>query len=224
MKRSTINELLSDAVEFFIKMNCRLPPFAFWTVREWYSHFEEYSGVRDAMLGWDITDFGSGRFSRTGLTLFTLRGGVSGDPRYPRPYIEKLMIVDENQHIPLHFHSGAMEDIVNRGGGNLLVTFYNSLPSGELDTSDLTLFTDGRSVSSSAGATLRLTPGESVTILPGVYHSYFGEPGCGRVLAGKIAAVSDEPASRFYEPASRFPFIDEDELPLYLLISDYATM
>jgi D-lyxose ketol-isomerase len=36
---------------------------------------EAASKVINNMLGWDITDFGSGNFYRRGLFLFTLRNG-----------------------------------------------------------------------------------------------------------------------------------------------------
>jgi hypothetical protein len=46
---------------------------------------EEWREVRDLQLGWDITDFGSGRFQETGLTLLTLRNGAPGQHAIPNP-------------------------------------------------------------------------------------------------------------------------------------------
>ena|SRR5690554_1431468 len=43
------------------------------------------------MLGWDITDFGSGEFYKRGLFLFTLRNGKYKVDK--KPYAEKIMIV-----------------------------------------------------------------------------------------------------------------------------------
>ena len=43
-----------------------------------------------------------------------------------KPYAEKVMIVEENQVTPMHFHRSKMEDIINRGGGNLMIELYPS--------------------------------------------------------------------------------------------------
>lgn len=68
------------------------------------------------MLGWDITDFGSGNFSSRGLFLFTIRKGKFKVDN--KTYAEKIMIVEENQETPMHCHWSKMEDIINRGFGN----------------------------------------------------------------------------------------------------------
>lgn len=66
MKRSEINKIIVDALEFADKMNFRLPPFARWTPEQWAAVADnrEYDEIRDNMLGWDITDFGSGDYHR----------------------------------------------------------------------------------------------------------------------------------------------------------------
>jgi len=59
------------------------------------------------------------------------------------------------------------------------------------------------------------------TIPPRLYHRFWADGG--RVLAGEVSLVNDDQAdNRFYEPNGRFPTIEEDEPPLYLLCSDYA--
>ena len=35
----------------------------------------EFDEIRDNQLGWDITDFGQGRFEELGLVVFTIRNG-----------------------------------------------------------------------------------------------------------------------------------------------------
>ena len=69
------------------------------------------------MLGWDITDFGKGEYDRLGLLMFTIRNGSFDNPKYVKPYAEKLLITEEEQITPYHFHWKKMEDIINRGGG-----------------------------------------------------------------------------------------------------------
>ena len=133
MKRSEINAIMRDGIAFIRKMNFALPPFAYWTPADWRRKNREYDEIRDNMLGWDITDFGSGDFHRVGLFLFTVRNGNAKlRKRYDKPYAEKLMIVEEGQVTPYHFHWSKAEDIINRGGGKLVIKLYNSTPAGML--------------------------------------------------------------------------------------------
>ncbi len=223
MKRSEINALMHGAATFLEARRFCLPPFAFWSPAEWSAKGHEYDEIRDNMLGWDITDFGSGDFRRNGLLLFTIRNGNQSDPRYTKSYAEKLLIVEENQITPFHFHWSKMEDIINRGGGNLLVQVYNSTPSEALDTaSPVKVLSDGRAYEVPAGSVVRLTPGESITLYQGMYHKFWGEPGTGTVLLGEVSKVNDDRTdNRFLEKTGRFPEIEEDEPPLYLLCGEY---
>jgi D-lyxose ketol-isomerase len=43
------------------------------------------------------------------------------------------------------------------------------------------------------------------------------------VLVGEVSAVNDDQEdNRFHKPLGRFPDIEEDEPPLYLLVNDYT--
>jgi D-lyxose ketol-isomerase len=183
----------------------------------------EYREIRENMLGWDITDFGSGDYKKIGLFLFTVRNGNYYNNTYKKPYAEKIMIADEGQITPYHYHSNKMEDIINRGGGNLLIKLYNSTPEGKLSDTPVTVNSDGRSYTADAGSVIRLTPGESITLYRGLYHQFWGEEGKGRVLVGEVSMVNDDRTdNHFLNPVGRFPAIEEDEQPLYLLGQDYA--
>ena len=222
MKRSELNRIRRDAVAFIDSMNVKLPPFAFWSPEEWAEKGSEYDEIRDNMLGWDVTDFGSGDFQKIGLLMFTLRNGNFHDKRYVKPYAEKLLIVEEEQITPYHFHWSKMEDIINRGGGNLMVKVYNSTKDEDFDTTPVTIMSDGRTYQVEAGSVLRLTPGESISIQSGMYHSFWGEKGTGKILLGEVSKVNDDRIdNRFYETTGRFPAIEEDEKPLYLLGNEY---
>ncbi|MDY4976234.1 MAG: D-lyxose/D-mannose family sugar isomerase [Clostridia bacterium] len=222
MKRSELNRIMRDAVAFIDSMNVKLPPFAFWSPEEWAEKGSEYDEIRDNMLGWDVTDFGSGDFQKIGLLMFTLRNGNFHDKRYVKPYAEKLLIVEEEQITPYHFHWSKMEDIINRGGGNLMVKVYNSTKDEDFDTTPVTIMSDGRTYQVEAGSVLRLTPGESISIQSGMYHSFWGEKGTGKILLGEVSKVNDDRIdNRFYETTGRFPAIEEDEKPLYLLGNEY---
>ena len=224
MKRSEINKIIRDAVSFANELSFKLPPFAFWGLDEWTAKGKEYDEIRDNMLGWDITDFGSGDFYKRGLLMFTLRNGNYQMPqKYIKPYAEKLLITQEEQVTPFHFHWNKMEDIINRGGGNLLVQVYNSSDDGsEFLQTAVNVSMDGRNFQVEAGSIIRLTPGESITIPPLQYHKFWGEKDYGPTLLGEVSKVNDDVNdNRFYEPVSRFPGIDEDEKPLYLLCSEF---
>ena len=124
MKRSEINQLIKEAKVFFEEMNFKLPSWSRWTPEEWEGKYDRCFEIVDNMLGWDITDFGSGDFRKCGLFLFTIRNGNLRKDK--KPYAEKIMIVEENQETPMHFHWSKMEDIINRGGGNLVLELYAS--------------------------------------------------------------------------------------------------
>ena len=97
------------------------------------------------MLGWDVTDFGSGDFRKCGLLIFTFRNGNFHDKEtYPKPYAEKLLLVDDGQELPYHFHWSKMEDIINRGGGNLIVQLYNADENEGFAHTDVTVTIDGQ--------------------------------------------------------------------------------
>lgn len=225
MKRSELNKLMNDAVDFIDKMNFKLPPFAFWCPEDWKTKGSEYDEIRDNILGWDITDFGSGDFRKVGLLLFTIRNGNLDTNKYIKPYAEKLLIVEEEQITPSHFHWNKMEDIINRGGGNLLVQVYNSREDGEVSDTPVQICIDGRTYTVEAGAILRITPGESITLPVGQYHKFWGEKGTGKVLLGEVSMVNDDRNdNRFHEKTGRFSEIEEDEAPLYLLGNEYPAV
>lgn len=222
MKRSEINQILRETIAFLKECRFALPPFAYWTPADWQQRGPEADEIRDNLLGWDITDFGQGDFKRVGLVLFTLRNGNYYDPRYPKPYAEKILIADENQVTPMHFHTLKMEDIINRAGGNLLIEMYNATDDNRLADTPVVVSVDGVRRTFRPGEVLRLTPGESITLPPRLYHKFYGEEGKGRVLIGEVSRVNDDRTDNtFLEPVGRFPAIEEDEPPLYYLCTEY---
>jgi len=222
MKRSRINALIRDALSFFAEHQFHLPPFATWTPEDWSRKGEACREIVVRQLGWDITEFGRGDFDRLGLLLFTLRNGSApGVPGLPeKPYAEKIMIVGIKQVTPMHFHWTKTEDIINRGGGRLMIEVHRADAHGELDTGNVTYSADGVSYTVPAGHVVCLKPGESITLTPEIYHTFWAEGE--RVLAGEVSSVNDDTRdNRFREPLDRFPSIEEDESPIHLLVSDY---
>src|ERR1700678_4086945 len=141
MKRSEVNNYIRHAIRFFQSHNWLLPPFAFWTPEQWRQAGPEADEARACRLGWDVTDFCADRFEQFGNLLFTIRNGLpSGQGK---PYAEKLMLVREGQHVPLHFHFKKTEDIINRGRGVLTVELYNSTKGNGCGDSAVTVWCDG---------------------------------------------------------------------------------
>ena len=222
MKRSEINAIIRSADAFIRDHGFYLPPFAYWTVQDWQNKGDEVSEIVENSLGWDITDFGLGDFAKFGLFLFTLRNGspnnlASGKGKL---YAEKIMVVENGQVTPLHFHWSKMEDIINRGGGKLKLRLYPADADESLvRTGEIVFSVDGCRRSIHAGEVITLEPGESITLEQNCYHEFWGE---GRDLAGEVSLVNDDNHdNRFFQPIGRFPTIDEDEEPLFLLVGDY---
>lgn len=223
MKRSEINRAIRRMEALAAERGFHLPPFCGWTPGDWESKGREYDEIRDNLLGWDITDYGTGDFFKTGFTLITLRNGNAKAPeRYPKPYAEKLLMLEEGQYSPMHFHWNKMEDIINRGGGSILIRVYRSTADEAFDTADVQVYKDGRAFFVPAGTRVRLDPGESISIYSYLYHDFEVVPGTGPVLLGEVSMCNDdENDNRFYERLGRFPEIEEDEPPYRLLCTEY---
>ncbi len=223
MKRSKINAEIRHMEEMIKAHGFEIPPFCKWTAKDWESKGAQYDEIRDNMLGWDITDYGLGKFDEVGFSLITIRNGNLKMDKYTKTYAEKLLLVKEGQMAPMHFHWNKMEDIINRGGGNVRIRVYNSTPEEDLDRErPVQVHIDGCIHTVPAGSQVRLTPGESITIYPYMYHDFHVEEGSGDVLLGEVSMCNDdEHDNRFYEPIGRFPEIEEDEEPYRLLCNEY---
>lgn len=222
MKRSELNQIIHEAIDFCEKMNFKLPPFAYWTLDDWKKAGPEYDELKDNMLGWDVTDFGSGDFKKFGLLIFTLRNGNFYDKKYIKPYCEKILIQDENQVLPSHFHWKKIEDIINRGGGNLMIQLFDRTEDERYSEKSLNVTLDGRNLEVQPGEVLKVKNGESITLLPGQYHKFWAEKGTGKILLGEVSTVSDDRVdNRFYDMPGRLPDIEEDVAPKHLIFMDY---
>ncbi len=225
MKRSRINEIMRAADDFVRSFGFTLPPFAYWTPDQFRKFRVEASGIIAARMGWDITDFGGGDFDTFGLFLFTLRNGKAEDLAKGRGmlYAEKLLLCRTGQMNPMHRHNIKAEDIINRGGGRAIFELYMSDAEGNIDNdADVVVQTDGMERRLPAGGRLRLGPGESVTLLPGVWHRFWADDA--DVLLGEVSTVNDDLTDNvFAGKIGRFSEVEEDEPPLHLLVSDYDT-
>jgi D-lyxose ketol-isomerase len=219
MKRSEINDYLIFAIKYLKKYCFELPPWAYWSPEDWAKTGCECNEIREKMLGWDLTDFGSGDFEKIGLLLFTIRNG-SPDADDAKNYAEKIMISQPGQITPIHFHWNKAEDIINRAGGRLVIKLWLATDDEKLSKSPVTVQVDGITRTFSAGEPISFAPGESITMLPRVYHTFWAEDA--PCIIGEVSRTNDDMSdNRFYTKAGRFPKIEEDQMPLHLLCTEY---
>ncbi len=225
MKRSEINEIMAEADAFIRSFGFVLPPFAYWSPDEMRAKRDVAQAVIDGRLGWDITDYGQGKYDDLGLFLFTLRNGRLSDLQKGGGmcYAEKLLISKKDQISPMHRHYLKAEDIINRGGAAMAIELFGSAEDGSFDENmGGVVMCDGIERAFAPGEVLLFAPGESVTLMPGDWHAFWGEGG--DVLIGEVSTVNnDETDNWFREPIGRFATIDEDVAPTHLLASDYRT-
>lgn len=224
MKRSEINEIIRESDKFIRSFGYIMPPFAYWTPEEMKTRVAADSGdIFTNRLGWDITDYGQGNFKDLGLFLFTTRNGNDANVKTGMGmlYAEKIMISREKQISPMHRHNKKTEDIINRGGGTLVLELFSAFADGSIDPDgDVHVYTDARRRTLKAGAHLALAPGESVTLEVNHWHAFWGEGG--DVLIGEVSNVNDDLTDNiFRDPIGRFSDITENENPMHLLVSDY---
>jgi D-lyxose ketol-isomerase len=222
MKRSRINAIMAEADAMIRHYGFVLPPFAYWTPDQFKARGDAQRIV-DSRMGWDITDYGQGRYDQMGLFLFTLRNGSLADLQRGGGmcYAEKLLISKQDQLSPMHTHVIKAEDIINRGGATLVVELFGSDDKGQFSREHGgRVLCDGIAREYGPGDKLRLAPGESVTLMPGDWHAFWGDGG--DVLIGEVSTVNDDVTDNiFVDPIGRFAEIEEDVPPTHLLVSDY---
>jgi D-lyxose ketol-isomerase len=222
VNRSEIDRRIDDAIAFLAEHRFVLPPFAHWTAEQWRCIGHEGDEIRTRRLGWDVTDFGSGRFDQVGLLLFTLRNGLMTDTANRKTYAEKIMLVGPGQVTPFHFHWQKTEDIINRGAGRLVVELHNAAADESLADTPVRVSCDGVEREVAAGGRVVLEPGQSITLVPYLYHQFYADPDAGPALVGEVSSVNDDAKdNRFNPPVGRFPAIEEDAPAAHLLCNEY---
>ena len=233
LKRSDINMSIELSHAIIKQFGVYLPPFAYWSPGQWSMAGKEYDEIRNCMLGWDVTDFGSKDFINTGRILFTLRNGKLNNGIYPKEYAEKLLIDPEHQRAPAHFHRSKREDIICRRGGNILVQLTKAGTDGRPSPEKFKIQKDGCTLQLSPGDIVRLKPGESINIPPRTIHQFWGEEGTGfkmegigYTLSSEISSVCDDLNDNVFidSNVARFPVIEEDVERKYFLCNEYPNL
>jgi len=224
MKRSEVNSALVWAKDLLQKNNMRLPRYAYWDMEKWHENKDSLDTIKKVMLGWDISDFGTGKFDEVGAVLYTVRNGDMNNPEIGVPYCEKLLLFKEGQRRPKHYHVFKTEDIINRAGGVMYLLLWNADPkTGEQLDTDVTVYMDGIPSTYKAGEEILVYPGDSITLPPYVAHIFGPKPGCGELIAGEVSKVNDDNTDNYFlEPTYRFSEIEEDEAILHPLCNEYA--
>jgi D-lyxose ketol-isomerase len=181
MKRSTVNRARRDALRFLALHQWALPP----------------------RPRWDITDFGLGDFGRFGLTLVNL----ATEPEY----CEKIMYARAGQATPCHTHARKKEDIICRAGVLTLRLWPAKPLPGVAQPGTFAVGLDGEEAWIAPGADLVLPPGSRVTLVPGVWHTFW--PSSPECLIGEVSTANDDVGDNFFaDPeVGRFSPIEEDE-------------
>lgn len=222
LKRSVINKAINNAISFFRENIFPLPPFAYWTLNDWKKNRNNLTEIKKAGLGWDITDFGSGNFSKIGRTIFTLRNGYKTKNGFTKSYAQKAMYLLEAQKSPIHYHKNKTEDIINQAGGNIIIKLWSKTKSNTLSSKELRVSIDGIKRQVKAGQILKLKPGQSICVKPFTYHQFYAEPKKGKVVSMEISSVNNDLTDNFWlNEGERFPEILEDEKLKFILCSEY---
>jgi len=225
MKRSEINAIIKKFEKLLDEHCFEIPPFLKFTPEEWADKGHEYDEIRDNMLGWDVTDYGMGDYAHLGLALITIRNGNVHNPKYTKTYAEKIILCFPGQVSPMHFHWSKMEDIINRGGGDIVFKLYNATKDEQLADTDVEICQDGRRYMVPAGQDIVLKPGDSLSLYPYYYHEFVIPEDSEPVLIGEVSMSNDDNTdNRFLKPLGRFPTIEEDEAPYRLLCNEYPVV
>lgn len=220
MKRSEINSAIAWAEKLLEENNIRLPELAYLSAEE--ARARDLKTVKSVMLGWDITDFGTGDFDKVGAVLYTVRNGLLEDPSVGVPYCEKYILMKPGQRLPEHYHVFKTEDIIVRAGGMLKLNLWNTDESGNRLNTDVRIYMDGFERVFRAGEDILVTKGNSVSLTPHISHIFGPLDGTGDLVLGEVSKVNNDNTDNFFlEPTSRFADIIEDEAPRHLLCNEY---
>ena len=126
MKRSRVNEIIREADAFIRSFGYVMPPFAYWTPDELQGAPAAPASSTPGSAGTSPT---TARATSTSSACSCSPCATAAPPISPRGsgmlYAEKIMISRKDQLSPMHRHDVKAEDIINRGGGTLVLELFS---------------------------------------------------------------------------------------------------
>ncbi len=225
MLRSFIDHAIADALEVCARYGAALPGFATWSPEEALRHPDALDRMIAGGLGWNVVEFGSGRFATDGLVVFTSRMGPAADLKTGggRLYAEKWLIAHDGQRTPHHYHVVKTEDIVNRGGASFVVELIGVDDLGEPTGLPVTVVKDVEEIVVPPRGRVVLEPGESIVLEPYVAHAFWAEGGT--VLGGEVSLVNDDATDNYFIPAlAPMDAVVEDAPARFVTVGDLKAL
>ncbi len=225
MKRSLIDARIEAMLSFCERHGARLPPFALWRDENYRADRTAAARILEGGLGWNIVEFQPGKFAQAGLSVFTLR---MGDWRHlshgrGRLYAEKVLMAEDRQRTPHHYHIVKTEDIVNRGGARFVVELVKVDRAGMPLKERFRALKDVKTLDLGPGDRVTLEPGESLTLDPFVAHAFWAEGGA--TLAGEVSLANDDRTDNYFLPPLPLPApIAEDAPRRFITVRDHARL
>ena len=236
INRSVVNRLIGEAMELMKKSGYPVPAWFYWTKEDWDKATDEYAEIPATIMGWDITDFGSGDFWNEGLLCFNISNGSKADPKYPKVFSIRICFLIKGQVSSPHWHKSKMEELINFTDTAFGTHVWNVNQNGQRDRyNDVEVEVSGRRFKVKPGDFVELKPFESYTMYPGVIHG----PGEDYVPANlpeeahhisgyviEIASVIDDLNDNLYlDEDHRWAVnIVEDEPAKYYLVQEYPEL
>ena len=86
----------------------------------------------------------------------------------------------------------------------------------------MTVYCDGIPRTVKAGEVFQIENGNSITLTPYMYHSFWGAPGEEAAVIGEVSSVNDDNTDNYFaEDVNRFSTLEEDEEKIALLCNEY---
>ncbi len=221
LKRSFIDQRIDAMSALCERCGVKLPPFALWGDEDYRADPSAAQRIADAGLGWNVVEFQPGGYAKEGLSVFTLRMGdwrQLGAGR-GRLYAEKVLMAEDGQRTPHHYHIVKTEDVLNRGGARFIVELFKVDRAGAPLTERFRALKDVTTLDLGPGDRVVLEPGESLTLEPFVAHAFWAEGGA--TLAGEVSLANDDFSDNYFLPPPDAPvLIEEDALRRYITVRD----
>jgi D-lyxose ketol-isomerase len=239
MKRSQIDNIISQSISTAANLAVALPKWASWRPAQ-FQFGDEADGVKRQGLGWKVVDFGLGDFSNCGLVVLLLCNALtdslgepllhseqSGERNYPATsFSRKFLFVRAGQTEPHHFHrQKARKEVTVLAGGPVCFELAWAQSDKVLSEREVCVQVDGIWHNMQANGSLELQPGETIT-LPGEMSHII------QILPSNTDAILLETSTANNDRNDNiFPFvnpvvqpIEEDAIARYQLLDEHVVV